>query len=49
MEAKTQAWEEFFKGMEKDFWLASRMFWQTMRQLRKGMTGPSQFVLGLDD
>ena len=31
--AKTQVWEEFGENMENDFWLASRMFWQTIRQI----------------
>ena len=29
--AKTRAWEEFREAMEKDFQLASRKFWQTVR------------------
>jgi len=29
-------WEEFGEVMEKDFQLASRKFWQTVRRLRKG-------------
>lgn len=29
--AKTWVWEEFRKDMEKDFWLASRKFWRTIR------------------
>ena len=46
-EAKTQVWEEFGETMEKDFQLTSRVFWQTIQQLRKGKQGPSQIVLGL--
>jgi len=30
-EAKTRVWEEFGEAMEKDFRLASRKFWQTVR------------------
>jgi len=41
-EAKTRVWEE---AMEKDFWLASRKFWQTIRRLRKGKQGLAQAVL----
>ena len=32
--------------MEKDFPLATRMFWQTIRWLRKVKQGPSQILLG---
>ncbi len=35
-EAKTRVWEEFGEGMEKDFRLASRKFWKTVRRLRRG-------------
>jgi len=31
--------------MEKDFPLASRKFWQTVRRLRKGKQGLAQAVL----
>jgi len=44
-DAKTQAWKEFGVGMEKDFRLASRRFWQTIRWLRQGKQGPPQAVL----
>jgi len=29
-EPKTWVWEEFAEAMEKDFRLASRLFWQTI-------------------
>ena len=35
-EAKTRVWEEFGEAMEKDFRLAPRRFWQTIRRLRRG-------------
>ncbi|KAK3535941.1 hypothetical protein QTP70_021242 [Hemibagrus guttatus] len=35
-EAKTQVWEEFGEGMEKDYRMASGKFWQTVRCLRRG-------------
>jgi len=44
-EAKSRVWEEFRETMEKDFRLASRMFWQTIRRLRKGKQGLAQAVL----
>jgi len=44
-EAKTWVWEEFGEAMEKDFRLASRKFWQTVRRLRKGKQGLAQAVL----
>uniref|UniRef100_A0A8C2ZPF1 Reverse transcriptase domain-containing protein n=1 Tax=Cyclopterus lumpus TaxID=8103 RepID=A0A8C2ZPF1_CYCLU len=44
-EAKTRAWEEFGEAMEKDFRLASRKFWQTIRRLRKEKQGLPQAVL----
>ncbi|KAK3573223.1 hypothetical protein QTP86_015134 [Hemibagrus guttatus] len=34
-EAKTRVWEEFSEAMEKDYWMASGKFWQTVRCLRK--------------
>ncbi|XP_054860769.1 uncharacterized protein LOC118470292 [Amphiprion ocellaris] len=43
-EAKTRVWEEFGEAMEKDFWLASRKFWQTVRRFRKGRQGFTQAV-----
>jgi len=45
MDAKTQALEEFGEAMEKDFRLASRRFWQTIRWLRKGKQCLPQAVL----
>ena len=30
--AKTRVWDEFNEAMEKDFWLASRKFWQNIRK-----------------
>ena len=44
-DAKTRTWEEFGEAMEKDFRLASRKFWQTIRRLRKGKQGLPQAVL----
>ncbi|KAK3566156.1 hypothetical protein QTP86_028452, partial [Hemibagrus guttatus] len=35
-EAKTRVWEEFSEAMEKDYRVASRKFWQTVRRLRRG-------------
>ena len=43
--AKTRVWEEFGEAMEKDFRLASKKFWQTVRRLRKGKQGLAQAVL----
>jgi len=45
-EAKTRVWEEFKEAMEKDFWLASRKFWQTVWQLSKGNQGLAQALSG---
>ena len=42
--AKTRVWEEFGEAMEKDFRLASKKFWQTVRRLRKGKQGLAQAV-----
>lgn len=28
-EAKPQVWEEFGEALERDFWVATRGFWQT--------------------
>lgn len=38
-ESKTQLCKEFREAMEKDFWMASRKFWQTSQHLRKGNQG----------
>ena len=35
-EAKTRAWEEFGETMEKDFRVASKRFWTTIKRLRRG-------------
>lgn len=35
-DAKTQMWEEFGEAIEKDFQLALKKFWQTIRQFRRG-------------
>ncbi|KAK3533231.1 hypothetical protein QTP70_013673 [Hemibagrus guttatus] len=34
-EAKIRVWEEFGEAMEKDYWMASGKFWQTVRHLRR--------------
>lgn len=44
VEAKTRAWEEFGEAMEKDYRLASKKFWQTVRRLRKGKQSPTNAV-----
>ncbi len=44
VEAKTRAWEEFGEAMEKDYWLASKRFWQTVRCLRRGKQCPTNAV-----
>lgn len=31
-EANTRVWDEFGETMKKDFWLASRKFWQIVRR-----------------
>lgn len=33
-EAKTWAWVEFGETIEKDYWLSSKQFWQTIRPLK---------------
>lgn len=45
MEAKTKVWEEFREAMEMDFRLATRKFWQTVRQSQKGKQGSAEFML----
>ncbi|KAK3538287.1 hypothetical protein QTP70_034769 [Hemibagrus guttatus] len=35
-EAKTRIWEEFSEAMEKDYWMASGKFWQTVQRLKRG-------------
>ncbi len=44
VEAKTRAWEEFGEAMEKDYWLTSKRFWQTVRRLRRGKQCPTNAV-----
>ncbi len=44
VEAKTRAWEEFGEAMEKDYRLASKRFWQTIRRLRRGKQCPTNAV-----
>ncbi len=44
VEAKTRAWEEFGEAMEKDYQLASKRFWQTVRRLRRGKQCPTNAV-----
>ncbi|KAG1932899.1 hypothetical protein F2P79_020886 [Pimephales promelas] len=44
VEAKTRAWEEFGEAMEKDYRLASKRFWQTVRHLRRGKQSPINAV-----
>ncbi len=44
VEAKTRAWEEFGEAMEKDYRLASKRFWQTVRYLRRGKQCPTNAV-----
>ncbi|GAA6106566.1 receptor-type tyrosine-protein phosphatase F-like, partial [Tachysurus ichikawai] len=43
-EAKTRVWEEFGEAMEKDYRLASKKFWQTVRRLRRGKQCPAHTV-----
>ncbi|KAK3532671.1 hypothetical protein QTP86_027655 [Hemibagrus guttatus] len=47
-EAKTQVWEEFGEAMEKDYWMASGKFWQTVRRLRRGKQLSANTVYGGD-
>ncbi len=44
VEAKTRTWEEFGEAMEKDYRLASKRFWQTIRRLRRGKQCPTNAV-----
>ncbi|KAL0152538.1 hypothetical protein M9458_052261 [Cirrhinus mrigala] len=44
VEAKTRVWEEFGEAMEKDYWSASKRFWQTVRRLRRGKQCPANTV-----
>lgn len=34
-EEKAQTWEDFEEAMEKDFWMASKMLWQTIQHLKR--------------
>ena len=43
-EAKLWVWEEFGEAMEKDFWSVPKLFWKTVRHLRKGKRGTIQAV-----
>ncbi|KAK3547532.1 hypothetical protein QTP86_021516, partial [Hemibagrus guttatus] len=45
-EAKTRVWEEFGEAMEKDYWMASGKFWQTVRRLRRGKQLSANTVYG---
>ena len=40
----TLVWEEFGEAMEKDFQLAPKKFWQTLRRLKNGKQGMAQAV-----
>ncbi|XDV52206.1 hypothetical protein PO909_020956 [Leuciscus waleckii] len=44
VEAKNRAWEEFGEVMEKDYRLASKRFWQTVRRLRRRKQCPTNAV-----
>ena len=43
-EAKTRVWEEFGEAMEKDYRLASKKFWQTIRRHRRVKQCPAHTV-----
>ena len=45
-EAKNWLWEEFGKAVERDFQLASKMFWQTTGWVRKGKPIPGCACFG---
>ncbi|XP_066535190.1 ecto-ADP-ribosyltransferase 5-like [Hoplias malabaricus] len=47
-EAKSGAWKEFGEAMENDFRAASKRFWKTLRQLRRGRGDTVQAVLSKD-
>ena len=47
-EAKQWVWEEFGQAMEKDFRLAPKHFWKTVRHLRRGKRGTIQAVYSKD-
>ena len=41
-EAKQRVWEKFGEAMEKDFRAAPKLFWKTVRHLRRGKQGTIQ-------
>ena len=47
-EAKQRVWEEFGESMEKDFRAAPKLFWKTVRHLRRGKRGTIQAVYSKD-
>ncbi|XP_068166163.1 sialate:O-sulfotransferase 2-like [Antennarius striatus] len=48
MEAKQRVWEEFREAMEKDYRTAPKLFWRTVRHLRRGKRGTIQAVYSKD-
>ncbi|KAK5904105.1 hypothetical protein CesoFtcFv8_005702 [Champsocephalus esox] len=47
-EAKQRVWEKFGEDMEKDFRAAPKLFWKTVRHLRRGKQGTIQAVSSKD-
>uniref|UniRef100_UPI0037E775E1 G-protein coupled receptor 4-like n=1 Tax=Semicossyphus pulcher TaxID=241346 RepID=UPI0037E775E1 len=47
-QVRVRVWEEFGEALEKEFRLASKKFWQTVRRLRKGKQGLAQAVFSRD-
>ncbi|KAK5875618.1 hypothetical protein CesoFtcFv8_026682 [Champsocephalus esox] len=47
-EAKQRVWEKFGEDMEKDFRAAPKLFWKTVRHLRRGKQGTIQAVYSKD-
>ena len=47
-EAKQRVWEKFGESMEEDFRAAPKLFWKTVRHLRRGKRGTIQAVYGKD-
>ena len=43
-DTKTKGWEEFGEAMEQDFQFALKIFWQTVRRLRRGNWNPIHTV-----
>ena len=43
-EAKAKSWEMFSERMESDYRSASKVFWQTIKRLRKSSNGSVQVV-----